>query len=339
MHKSLILLSICFVFGCSERNTNNRIHAQKILTLNEYNANEYIINIEDIYVNNETVYLVEEGLPKIVVTNLELDHFSLFGNRGMGPKEIISPSIITTGNEKIYIYDKQRFKLFEFNYKMDLIRDEISFDKVLINSSILVEDSILLFTSPVEKDYDIERFDLNNEKQLSGFNLPNQSKKSSMGRSILKYKDEYIIIGSFSPPFIEMYNENWELLSSKDLLDDNESLQELLNERPTNNSGKKPEVTSGNARPTYKARMVIRDVSLKDNNLYLLTYRKNDDGINKSNSIFKYSYTDGEWDLDKEILLPDNGHYKSFAILGNNESIVAFEESRGELEHFIINSN
>jgi hypothetical protein len=325
----LIMLTV----SCSEQQTEQVTKAIRVKQINSYSADDFVINVTDIALFRDRIILLDEGLAKIIVTTEKVDTWELFGNRGYGPQELISPTMfISNGDNSIYVYDVQKMKISPIDFEEKVTGEELTLGFPIMKQSPLISDSIVYFTTPVEQTTDIKKFDLRLEKNLTGIKLPSNSEVSFFGRHIFSLADNIITVSGNDAPVIETYDQNWNLLNATSL-EAHPLITKRLNYKTESKLGVK-KLSDGGASPITSAKITVNCARLYNDNLYLLIFTLGSDFESRSNIILKYEYVDDSWRQLGEIMLPEEGSYQTFALIDDGESLIAFEKINGMIEVF-----
>ncbi|MGW8122014.1 hypothetical protein ACV07N_05085 [Roseivirga echinicomitans] len=333
MKNRYLIIALCIALQSCKNNTAQQGYsADLIKSVNEYSENEFPIAIEGIVILNDRIIMADEGLGKIIVSDLDLSNFQVFGEPGYGPNELLKPSMIIPyeDNSSVLIYDKGHLKFFSQDPITNQITQKSKFGYLLMNQKIVLEDSIISFTSPLAPNIDILKFDLQRETPIDSISLKNSS-PSFFGRYLFKKGNNYISIKSYNTLVIELFDENWVLLSKTDL-SNQKYIQDIL--KPKKESSVS---VSGSAKVSAKATGTVSDAVYYKDQLYLLVYSLDKEGKSKANRILVFDYKESEWKEQGSFELLPNGSYQSFAITKNGKGIIAFNRIEGSIEMFKIN--
>ena len=328
-----LALVICFAILSCKKNTDQQVYsADLIKSVNEYSDNEFPISIKDIAVLNDRIIMADEELGKVIISDLDLSNFKVVGETGYGPNELLKPSMIIPyeDNSSALIYDKGHLKFFSQDPITNQITQKSRFGYLLMNQKIVLEDSIISFTSPLAPNIDILKFDLQREALIDSISLKN-SLPSFFGRYLFKKGNNYISVKSYNTLVIELFDENWALLSKTDL-SNQKYIQDILKPKKENLVS-----TGGSARLMAKAQSTISDAVYYEGQLYLLIYSLDKEEKSRANRILVFDYEESEWKEKGSFELLPNGSYQSFAITKDGKGIVAFNRIDGSIEMFQIN--
>jgi len=334
-----ILLSACLSILCAfssfSQGVEKDVIAKRIKSIDTYNSEEFVVSVSDITLFKDHIVMLDEKLGKVIVANKELTDMKIFGVKGGGPEEFLSPYLLINDKEEntLYVYDNQKFKIWPIDIDERAVGKGFPFKSMLFNQTVALEDGMLYFTSVSSPAVDVLKYRLKDRKQLGGIDLHKGSVKSFLGRFIFSSNGRFVVVSPYDGLVIDTYDENWELLNTEDLTSLPIIAKRLNIKQPSGLSisggGKeKIKVTSGKS--------TMSSARLYGNDLYLLVYSRDKDLKSRANVLLKYTYENGQWQPSRRILLPQEGSYKTFAMLLETDQLVAFDRENGTIDLFEI---
>lgn len=329
-------LSIFCFFSSFAQDANPDIIAKKVKSIDTYNSNEFVVNITDIALFNECIVMVDQDLGKVIVTDKNLKVWESFGFRGDGPQELKKPYMLIKDDDEgvIYVYDNEKFRLWPIDFNKKEIGKGASFDFMLFKQTVAMENSIIYFATVANPSVDVLKYSLKDKMKVGEFNLPENTAKSLLGRSILSANDRFIVITPYDGLVIDTYDKNWHRLNSNDL-SKHPIIVKILNTKQSKGfsvSGR----GSGNLRMTG-AKLLMSGARLYENELYLLVSTRDKERRSWVNVILKYVYENNDWQPRGKILLPKDGSYQTFQLLHEMDQLVAFDKENGTIDLFDLN--
>jgi hypothetical protein len=304
----------------------------KIYEFNEYSSNEFVVNVTDVLIQNDKYIFVDEGLSKIIMMDEDLKSPVFVGKRGHGPEELMSPTLLYTAGDKLYVYDEDKMKILEVDISKGRVSNEMTIGLPLLGNNGFVNKSILYFTTPVEPIVEIQKFDLLKGTKMEGIELPANSAKSTFGRHIFSVNDGFITVTSYNTPVIEKYDKEWSLIDGYSLEDIPLIKRRMEYQAPSN-----LKMEGGTAKRTASARITVSCARMHDGTLYLLIYTLGDDLKSRRNTILKFKYERNSWQQSGRLLLPEMGDYSTFNLQEGKNQLIAFERTSRTVEVFKIN--
>ena len=159
-----------------------------------------------------------------------------------------------------------------------------------------------------------------NRQAMSGINLKGDFRKSRLGRDIHPHKDQFISVVNYSPPVIELFNKDWELVNTFDPAKNPLIAKRVAYKQPSGLSVS----GSGNPKLIATGEVIIKCSRLYNDKLYLLTSTMDEPEETITNTIFTYLFEGNTWVQKEQINLPQEGDYSTFALI-NDQKLVAFE--------------
>ncbi|WP_339697709.1 hypothetical protein [uncultured Roseivirga sp.] len=324
--------------SCYKTSSSSEIIAEKIKEINEYLPGYYVVKVTDIIELDGEIFILDGGLSQLIRSDHFLEEIKIYGKRGYESSEMMSPEILVHDEKSdlLYIYDRDKRNLMSFDTEREVFESEISLGIVLYNRPI-IKNSILLFTNLLTDSTNfINRYDLNKKEHLPKKKLPNDYIRSYFGYNIIESNNKFTTINGYGAPFIDTFNEGWELTNSVSLANYPLIARGLAIESNKFVVKNLEGVPSG-VKAIISERAEVKCVKMYNDILYLLVLTR--DGAStelKSNSIMKFKNHDGDWQSHGVISLPEYGYYQTFAIFENGEKLLTFEKNNGVIELFNI---
>lgn len=334
----ILLTAIVLQFSCTMAplEVSKDIIAKKVLEFDEYTKDQYVVNVSDIMVEGDQVLFLDEGLSKVVVMTNDFQNAQLIGERGQGPGELYTPTHLIREEDKIYIYDVRNLKISMLDLSKKSISNDIKIPfPIMPANKGFIDQSILYFTTPIERKVQIQKFDLSKGSALEGIQLSENTVQSSLGRNLFKAEKGFVSVKAFDEPVIETFDKEWNLTNSLSL-GEVPLIKRFLNFESTSGGLK---ISGGNGRspkPVASGKMSVKYTLFKENTLYLLVSSIGEDEKSRSNVILKYKQKDNSWSQSGRILLPAAGSYSSFALQPNKGQLIAFQRLTSTVEIFDI---
>lgn len=321
--------ALLLTLACSS-NLNDTVSLNKTFEFNQYNANEFVINVTDILIQDGKPIFVDEGLSKIIIMDENFKSPVFIGERGYGPNELLSPKLLLSNDKILFVYDAERKRILNVDVSKGLVSNEMSLGISMSRDNAMINQSTLYFTSTVESG--IQRFDLIKGTSLDIVNLPDTSADSPFGRYIFSHGEEFITVVGYDIPVIEKYNKEWALTDSYSL-EEIPIIKPFLSYQPPQNfkiSG------AGSVKIKASAKITVSCARLHNQTLYLLVYTLGSDSKTRRNTILKFKDDGKSWQYSGNLLLPEMGDYSTFALHMQNNQLIAFESISRTLEVFKI---
>ncbi|MGB3149810.1 MAG: hypothetical protein WBB27_04035 [Maribacter sp.] len=334
--KYLLNIILLFLFGliiaCSSVLEDKGGVLTKIHEFDEYSSTEFVVNVTDVLFRSGKVLFVDEGISKIVMMDQDFKSPEFIGNRGYGPEELMSPTLLLTDKENLFIYDEDKMKILNVDILNGIVFNEMTLGAPLLTNTPVVDESTLYYTTPTEPVVQIQKFDLLKGIKLEGMKLPDNAVKSFFGRHVFTEENGFITVTGYNTPVIEKYSKEWNLI-------DTYSLEEIpvIKERMDYDAPSKiRRKGTGTAKQTATARITVTCARLHGDTLYLLVYTLGTDLVSRSNTILKFKSVDSSWQPSGKLFLPEMGNYLTFAIQEDMGQLIAFERTSRAVQVFKI---
>lgn len=318
-----------FLIGCLNDNTPE-IPVKKLKVdkkINIIGDSTYFRMIDGIRSWDNKFYLVHAEAHQIVILDTNLNFVTAFGEKGKGPGEFVYPTDILKHKQYLYVADGGAGKVSIFQNK----NEQYCFEKEF-KTNVHTARQSMCFTffegqiytiSPHESD-PLQILSLNGEKLNSfGQNVNVKTKHHYRNLFYLDSSPEAEIIAvSRSEPLIMHYNKDGKLLNQIDL-----SALEILQETISIN------------RDFYKTANInsysklFSNICLQKNHLYLKMILRDEKMTNTRNKILVLKIKDNKIEPEK-ILELDNASVELICVSSDNRTLVAFDDSQGELLTF-----
>lgn len=201
--KSLAALTILIQLIVLNKLSGQEIVKTRILKqTQEYSSEYFVTKVSDILILGDNIYLIDQELTPIIKTDLELQFISKFGEQGIGPNEMERPEYLLNieDSPNLLVLDTRLTKSFEYSEDGKLVGSPSTFEASLV-SNPFVRCSVLYFMSTPDSTIDLKAYDITRKDALSGINLKGDFRESLLGRDILQYKNQFIVV-NYSPPVI-----------------------------------------------------------------------------------------------------------------------------------------
>lgn len=332
-------LSIICAFSSFSQEGDKEIVATRIKSIDTYNSDEFVVSVSDITLFNDHIVMLDEKLSRVIVSDKELSALKTFGVRGDGPQELKKPYMLIKDDVEgvLYVYDNERFRLWPVDIDKRVLGKGISFELMLFNQTVAVENSMLYFTSLSSPKVDVVKYSLKDKKQLEGIALHENSVESFMGRYILSTSNRFVVVSPYDGLVIDTYDENWSRMNSIDL-GKHPLIAKGLNSNRSSRVSSRSIGGGGSVKLRPAGKITIRGVRLYGNDLYFLAYSRDKDLKSRANVILKYTYENEQWQSSGRIMLPQEGSYKTFQVLIETNQLVAFDSVNGTIDLFDLSN-
>ena len=177
--KKFILFFILGLYIISCRNNSNEKHNSKLersknidttLTCILKENIDVIQNIEDAKFLNDSVFFVITN-KQIIKYNILGEQIQVFSNRGHGPHEYITPSIIDINNSSIYVWCNTSMKLIEYSHDGEYKRAITNYKEAIKNFKIYKNKYILFYKSNGIKQGIIDVYDMEKDEKIKSVGI------------------------------------------------------------------------------------------------------------------------------------------------------------------------
>lgn len=319
------LLSIILLIGLTSitsLSAQEIIQTKVLKEIQEYNTEDFVVNVTDILVKDQNIFLSDQGLTAIIKTDDELSFISKFGERGLGPNEMEKPKFLLTDrtSRNIYVLDSYHRKGLEYSEDGTLVGSPFTFGTTFVNRA-LVENGIFYYTSSIDQEFDIKVYDIPNREKRAGLKLEG-AVKSGLGRDLFSYQGQFLSIMNYNPPVIELFNKDWELTNTFELSENPQIAKRISFKKPSGISMSGPGASQVKLRASGE--VIIKCSRIFEDKLYLLASTMDGREDTIINTIFTYEFQKDTWVQKGQINLPEENSYSTFALV-DNRRIVAFE--------------
>mgnify|MGYP001235035648 CR=1 FL=1 len=196
--KKFILFFILGLSIISCRNNSNENHNSKLdgsknidttLTCTLKENIDVIQNIEDAKFLNDSVFFVITN-KQIIKYNILGEQIQVFSNRGHGPHEYITPSIIDINNSSIYVWCNTSMKLIEYSHDGEYKRAITNYKEAIKNFKVYKDKYILFYKSNGIKQGIIDIHDMEKDEKIKSVGIFSDE---DLILSMVKFKPEIII--------------------------------------------------------------------------------------------------------------------------------------------------
>jgi hypothetical protein len=328
MRNNIILVSLIVILTGCKVSGDRIVETESIVpykTVSEISDSVFFRNIHHFLFYNETFYLLDLDLARILICDKNLKLSKVIGQKGAGPGELLYPSdIVLTPENLIAVKDYNTISFF--NHGGDLIR-RVKFEEPLANLGFIVQKDNSILISTKYSDSPITHFD-STGKVINKFGIEFEIEKYDLsrdrinGRALFKKGEDRIVTVGEVMPIIEIYSNEGDLILSKTILDD---------------------------QITYKAQqayekmsleknisvLFYNDVCLYDNKVFILKsisgQKENGEYSNKQ-IIYIIDLTEKDVSIDRilELNMPENDRWyiASFCVV-DNKNLVTFDYISG----------
>ncbi len=292
-----------------------------ILSVCEFGDSVFISNIRSIYFSNKTYYLTDYERNKVYILDKDLNLLKYFGKEGRGPGELFGTSQIYVKEDSIYIYNdsKNAIELFnDDNYiKTIHLTHDINYEG---DTRLVLEDHSIFISNPTECS-SISRFSfngifLNNFGETKYYKTEKETTIKNFKH--LCFLNDKIIAVSNCNPNIEIYNTKGEKVSEYDF-------SHLLIVKKLMKFIKIQNLSSN----SYY--VIVSDIYLSDNYLFLLILSVNKENEIESNKILQFEFK-GQILKPLRILDLGKGWFAPICIAG--DQIVAFNHITSDITKY-----
>ncbi|NVK82942.1 MAG: hypothetical protein HWE21_01400 [Cytophagia bacterium] len=323
MKKLLAIILLIGLTSITSLSAQEIIQTKVLKEIQEYNGEDFVVNVTDILFKNDHIFFSDQGLTSILKTDAELNFISKFGEQGMGPNEMEKPEFLfnTEGSSNLLVLDTRQRKLLEYSQDGKLIGSPSTLEASLIRHPFL-HASVFYYKSALDRTADLKAYDFRNKKFLTDINFKGDFRESILGRDIHPFKNQFISVVNYSPPIIEMFNEEWEIIDAFDLSENPTIAKRVAYKK--NSDIKLSGSGQSQVKPVASGVVIIKCSRFYKNKLYLLTSTMDGREDTIINKIFTYQFQNNTWVQKEQINLPEESSYSTFALL-DNRRIVAFE--------------